>query len=107
MCMKSRLPEPGESSNRRRFGRAEPTLKHQGRPPPAEKRLLTLIANHRARFGDAYVAELTEFVAACGSEGPAGPALDDDRRAVATGIAARASAVGGQPLAVGTDWPWP
>jgi predicted dehydrogenase len=63
--------------------------------------------DYRARFADAYVAELSEFVSACGSEHPAGPTLDDDRRAVAIGIAARASAVGGQPLAVGIDWPWP
>jgi scyllo-inositol 2-dehydrogenase (NAD+) len=63
--------------------------------------------DYRARFADAYVAELTAFVAACSETGPAGPTLDDDRRAVATGIAARASAVAGQPLAVGTDWPWP
>jgi len=63
--------------------------------------------DYRARFADAYVAELSEFVSACGSERPAGPTLDDDRRAVAIGIAARASAVGGQPLAVGIDWPWP
>ena len=63
--------------------------------------------DYRARFADAYVAELTAFVAACTGAGPAGPTLDDDRRAVTTGIAARASAVGGQPLAVGTDWPWP
>jgi predicted dehydrogenase len=63
--------------------------------------------DYRARFADAYVAELTAFVAACTGAGPAGPTLDDDRRAVATGIAARASAVGGRPLAVGTDWPWP
>jgi scyllo-inositol 2-dehydrogenase (NAD+) len=63
--------------------------------------------DYRARFADAYVAELMAFVAACTGAGPAGPTLDDDRRAVATGIAARASAVGGRPLAVGTDWPWP
>ena len=63
--------------------------------------------DYRARFADAYVAELTAFVAACTGAGPAGPTLDDDLRAVTTGIAARASAVGGQPLAVGTDWPWP
>jgi scyllo-inositol 2-dehydrogenase (NAD+) len=62
--------------------------------------------DYRARFADAYVAELTAFVAACTGAGPAGPTLDDDRRAVATGIAARASAVGRQPLAVGSDWPW-
>jgi scyllo-inositol 2-dehydrogenase (NAD+) len=64
-------------------------------------------SDYRARFADAYTAELTAFVAACGGAGPAGPTLDDDRRAVATGIAARASAEAGQPLAVGTDWPWP
>jgi len=63
--------------------------------------------DYRARFADAYVAELAAFVAACAGTGPAGPTLDDDRRAVTTGIAARASAVGGQPLAVGTEWPWP
>jgi scyllo-inositol 2-dehydrogenase (NAD+) len=64
-------------------------------------------ADYRARFADAYAAELTAFVAACIGAGPAGPTLDDDRRAVATGVAARASAVAGRPLAVGTDWPWP
>jgi scyllo-inositol 2-dehydrogenase (NAD+) len=64
-------------------------------------------ADYRARFADAYVAELAAFVAACTGAGPPGPTLHDDRRAVATGIAARASAVAGQPLAVGTDWPWP
>jgi predicted dehydrogenase len=64
-------------------------------------------ADYRARFADAYVAELTAFVSACVGAGPAGPSLDDDRRAVATGVAARASAVAGKPLAVGTDWPWP
>jgi predicted dehydrogenase len=64
-------------------------------------------ADYRERFADAYVAELAAFVAACNGEGPAGPTLEDDRRAVATGIAARASAVAERPLAVGTDWPWP
>jgi len=64
-------------------------------------------ADYRERFADAYVAELAAFVAACNGEGPAGPTLEDDRRAVATGIAARASAVAGRPLGVGTDWPWP
>lgn len=64
-------------------------------------------ADYRERFTDAYVAELAAFVAACLGTGPAGPTLDDDRRAVATGVAARASAVAGRPLAVGTDWPWP
>ena len=64
-------------------------------------------ADYRARFADAYLAELTAFVSACMGPGPPGPTLDDDRRAVATGVAARASAVAGKPLAVGTDWPWP
>ena len=63
--------------------------------------------DYRARFADAYVAELTAFVAACRDEGAASPTLDDDRRAVAAGIAARASAVAGKPRAVGTDWTWP
>jgi predicted dehydrogenase len=63
--------------------------------------------DYRARFADAYVAELAAFVAACSGEGPVGPTLADDRRAVATGIAARASALSERPLAVGTDWPWP
>ena len=39
-------------------------------------------------------------------EGPPGPGLEDDRRAVAIGVAARASAVAGSPLEVGPDWPW-
>jgi myo-inositol 2-dehydrogenase/D-chiro-inositol 1-dehydrogenase len=64
-------------------------------------------ADYRERFADAYLAELTAFVAACNGDEAPGPTLDDDRRAVATGIAARASAVAGRPLAVGTDWPWP
>jgi scyllo-inositol 2-dehydrogenase (NAD+) len=64
-------------------------------------------ADYRERFAAAYVAELSAFVKACTGEGPAGPTLDDDRKAVASGIAARASAVAGRPLEVGTDWPWP
>jgi predicted dehydrogenase len=60
----------------------------------------------RERFADAYRAELAAFLAACGG-GPRGPGLDDDRRAVAVGVAARASAVAGEPRAVGVDWPWP
>jgi predicted dehydrogenase len=62
--------------------------------------------DYRERFADAYRAELEAFLAACRG-GPRGPGLDDDRRAVAIGVAARASAVAGRPLAVGTDWPWP
>jgi predicted dehydrogenase len=64
-------------------------------------------ADYRERFADAYVAELSAFVRACTGDGPAGPTLDDDRKAVATGIAARASAVMGRPLEVGPDWSWP
>jgi scyllo-inositol 2-dehydrogenase (NAD+) len=64
-------------------------------------------ADYRERFADAYVAELSAFVRACTGDGPAGPTLEDDRKAVATGIAARASAVVGRPLEVGPDWPWP
>jgi scyllo-inositol 2-dehydrogenase (NAD+) len=64
-------------------------------------------SDYRARFKDAYVAELTAFVQACRGQGPAGPTLEDDRKAVATGVAARASAVAGRALEVGTDWSWP
>jgi myo-inositol 2-dehydrogenase / D-chiro-inositol 1-dehydrogenase len=62
--------------------------------------------DYRELFADAYVAELHAFVAACAGEGPRGPGLEDDRRAVAVGVAARASAVAGRPLEVGPDWPW-
>ena len=64
-------------------------------------------ADYRARFEDAYRAELVAFVAACAGDGPRGPGLEDDARAVAIGVAARASAVAGRPLEVGPDWPWP
>ena len=63
--------------------------------------------DYRERFADAYRAELDAFVTACDGAEPRGPGLADDRRAVAIGIAARASAVAGEPLAVGPDWPWP
>ena len=62
--------------------------------------------DYRELFADAYVAELAAFVAACTGDGPRGPGLEDDRRAVAVGVAARASAVAGRPLEVGPDWPW-
>jgi len=62
--------------------------------------------DYRALFADAYAAELGAFVAACTGEGPRGPGLEDDGRAVAVGVAARASAVAGRPLEVGPDWPW-
>ncbi|HEX6702411.1 MAG TPA: Gfo/Idh/MocA family oxidoreductase [Gaiellaceae bacterium] len=64
-------------------------------------------ADYRARFADAYRAELAAFVATCREEGPPGPGLDDDARAVAIGVAARASAVAAKPLEVGLDWRWP
>ena len=60
----------------------------------------------RERFADAYRAELEAFLDACRGGLP-GPGLDEDRRAVAIGVAARASAVAAEPRAVGVDWPWP
>ena len=63
--------------------------------------------DYRELFADAYRAELAAFVAACAGAPPTGPGLEDDRRAVAIGVAARASAVRGEALAVGSDWPWP
>jgi myo-inositol 2-dehydrogenase / D-chiro-inositol 1-dehydrogenase len=62
--------------------------------------------DYRELFGNAYVAELSAFVDACAGDGPRGPGLDDDARAVAIGVAARASAVAGRPLEIGPDWPW-
>jgi scyllo-inositol 2-dehydrogenase (NAD+) len=64
-------------------------------------------ADYAARFADAYVAELTAFIRACCGAGDPGPTLEDDRRAVAIGVAARASALNGRTLEVGPDWPWP
>jgi predicted dehydrogenase len=63
--------------------------------------------NYRELFADAYYGELAAFVSACDGAAPAGASLEDDRRAVAVGVAARASAVAGEPRAVGPDWPWP
>ena len=62
--------------------------------------------DYRELFAGAYAAELAAFVDACAGDGPRGPGLQDDRRAVAVGVAARASAVAGRPLEVGPDWPW-
>jgi predicted dehydrogenase len=61
----------------------------------------------RQRFADAYRNELAAFVGACQGEQQRGAGVEDDRRAVEIGIAARASAVAGEPRAVGRDWPWP
>jgi predicted dehydrogenase len=61
----------------------------------------------RELFADAFRAELTAFVAACRGEPQRGAGLEDDRLAVEIGIAARASAVAGEPREVGPDWPWP
>ncbi len=63
--------------------------------------------DYRERFVDAYRSELAAFVAACAGDGPRGPGLREDRRAVAIGIAARASALESASLRVGRDWPWP
>ncbi len=62
--------------------------------------------DYRELFADGYVAELAAFVGACRGEGASGPTLGDDRRALATGVAARASALAGRALEVGPDWPW-
>jgi scyllo-inositol 2-dehydrogenase (NAD+) len=73
-------------------------------------------SDYQARFRDAFSAEVAQFVAACaralrGARGGAhddgcAATLQDDRMAVETGVAARASAVQERPLAVGEDWPW-
>lgn len=63
--------------------------------------------DYRMRFVDAYRAELAAFVSACAGDTPPRPGLVDDRRAVAIGIAARASALEAAALEVGRDWPWP
>lgn len=65
-------------------------------------------SDFRERFAEGYRGELAAFVAAVhGDEhGEDVPGLADDARAVAVGVAARASAVAGRPLAVGQDWPW-
>jgi scyllo-inositol 2-dehydrogenase (NAD+) len=82
-----------------------------GNPPPGK--LATRAdaegfpQDYRELFADAYLAELEAFVEACAGGAPSGAGREDDRRAVAVGIAARASAVAGEPRAVGPDWGWP
>jgi scyllo-inositol 2-dehydrogenase (NAD+) len=82
-----------------------------GIPPPGELATradaLGFPQDYRELFADAYHAELEAFVVACAGGPPPAVGLEDDRRAVAVGIAARASAVAGEPRAVGPDWPWP
>jgi myo-inositol 2-dehydrogenase/D-chiro-inositol 1-dehydrogenase len=58
-------------------------------------------------FADAYRCELADFAASCRGQEAPGATLDDDAHAVATAVAARASALRGTPLAVGPDWDWP
>jgi predicted dehydrogenase len=57
----------------------------------------------RAAFPDAYPVELVDFAAACRGEDASGATLDDDHWAVATAVAAKASAARGEPLSVGRD----
>ena len=65
-----------------------------------------LPADCRERFAAAYRAQLDDFAAACRGEETPNATLADDRHAVAIGVAARASARRGEPLAVGPDWAW-
>jgi predicted dehydrogenase len=63
-------------------------------------------ADCRDRFADAYQAQMDDFAAACRGAQTPNATLADDRFAVATAVAARASATSGEPLEVGPDWPW-
>jgi predicted dehydrogenase len=63
--------------------------------------------DYRELFADAYRDELAAFADACRGGEPCGAGLAEDRRAVEIGIAARASALAGEPRSVGADWPWP
>jgi len=63
-------------------------------------------ADCRGRFADAYQAQMDDFGAACRGEQTPNASLQDDRWAVATAVAARASAVRHEPLRVGSDWEW-
>jgi myo-inositol 2-dehydrogenase / D-chiro-inositol 1-dehydrogenase len=63
-------------------------------------------ADCRERFGDAYQAQMDDFGAACRGEQAPNASLQDDRWAVATAVAARASAERHEPLQVGSDWEW-
>jgi myo-inositol 2-dehydrogenase/D-chiro-inositol 1-dehydrogenase len=63
-------------------------------------------ADCRERFADAYQAQMDDFGAACRGEQTPNASLQDDRWAVATAVAARASAERHEPLQVGADWEW-
>jgi len=58
------------------------------------------------RWETAYRRVLDDFVEACLGRPSAGASIADDRTAVATVVAARASAVAAEPLDVGPDWAW-
>jgi predicted dehydrogenase len=60
----------------------------------------------RHRFPDAYQRQMDAFGRACRGEAVARATLEDDRWAVATAVAARASAARGEPLEVGPSWSW-
>jgi predicted dehydrogenase len=60
----------------------------------------------RDRFSEAYQRQMDAFGRACRSGPFAGATLEDDRWAVATAVAARASAARGEPLEVGPSWSW-
>jgi len=55
---------------------------------------------------DAYQAQMDDFGAACRGDATPNATLEDDRWAVATAVAARASARRRAPLAIGPDWEW-
>ena len=63
-------------------------------------------ADCRGRFHDAYQAQIDAFGRACRGEKTAGANLEDDRWAVATAVAARASGARGERLEVGPSWDW-
>jgi myo-inositol 2-dehydrogenase/D-chiro-inositol 1-dehydrogenase len=63
--------------------------------------------DYRELFADAYRDELAAFADACRGGERRGAGLAEDRCAVEIGIAARASALAGEPRSVGRDWPWP
>jgi myo-inositol 2-dehydrogenase/D-chiro-inositol 1-dehydrogenase len=63
-------------------------------------------ADCRERFRDAYQSQMDDFGAACRGQETPNATLDDDRWAVATAVAARASAVRREALAVGPSWDW-